>query len=303
MKQPEGKAGRKLGFLLFAFRKDEHVTILRINQHQLPTPVSLLVKALLKKGKVPLPQLSVVIEDFVFDSQSVNRYNAICGLPHDVLPLPFLFVATQPAQLLLLTHPDVSLKLVGMIQTHVSFHQELPLEIGKPYDFNLDVVACSQTDKGMAFELEGRFTVGGHYQASYRSRCLVRDPVRKRQSVSESKALYSNYLEREAQAWTRLETLSLTPKMARRYAMVSGDYNPIHLHRLTAKPFGFKAPIIHGMYSVARMFAVIGSPVSDVEFTFRRPAFLPSPVQLEAREGELRLLNKEGKPLVEAQYR
>ncbi|MGF1737029.1 MaoC family dehydratase [Photobacterium satsumensis] len=288
------------------------MTIIRIKQHQLPAPISLLAKALLKKGKVPLPQLSVVIGDFVFDSQSVNRYNAICGLPHDALPLPFLFVATQPAQLLLLTHPDVSLKLVGMIQTHVSFHQELPLEIGKPYDFNLDVVACSQTDKGMAFELEGRFTVDGHYQASYRSRCLVRGPKRAPQPVSGTLTSDKSKLQEEAEtkgmenempAWINLDTWQLTPKMAREYAAVSGDYNPIHLHWLAAKPFGFKAPLIHGMYSVARMFAAIDSPVSDVEFTFRRPAFLPSPVQLEAREGELRLLNKEGKPLVEAQYR
>lgn len=274
-----------------------NTTITR-QQSQLPSSLSLLAKASLKKGFKPLPPITVAIDGFVFDSQSVNRYNASCGLPHGALPLPFLFVATQPAQLLLLTHPDVSLKLLGMIHTHVSFHQHTPLEIAKPYDFRLNVVACSQTDKGMELELEGRFSVDGRCQASYRSRCLVRKPVSRRQSVPERKDV-----ERESQAWTKLDTLPLTPKMARRYAAVSGDYNPIHLHWLTAKPFGFKAPIIHGMYSVARLFAAIDSPVSDVEFTFRRPAFLPSTAQLEAREGELRLLNHEGKPLVEAQYR
>ncbi|MCQ1060098.1 MaoC family dehydratase [Photobacterium sp. DNB23_23_1] len=284
------------------------MTTITLQQSQLPSSVSLLGKALLKKGRKPLPQIAVSINGFVFDSQRVNRYNASCGLPDGGLPLPFLFVATQPAQLLLLTHPDVSLKLLGMIHTHVSFHQQTPLEIGKPYDFRLEVVACSQTEKGMEFELEGRFTLDGSYLASYRSRCLVRERVRKRQSAPEandvgSKDLESLDLERDAPTWTRLDTLPLTPKIARSYAAVSGDYNPIHLYWLTAKPFGFKAPIIHGMYSVARLFAAIDSPVSDVKFTFRRPTFLPSTVQLEAREGELRLLNHEGKPLVEAQYR
>ncbi|MGR5062493.1 MaoC family dehydratase [Photobacterium sp. DNB22_13_2] len=275
------------------------MTIVSINQSQLPSSVSLLVKAVFKKGFEPLPKIAVTIDGFIFESDDVNRYNACCGLPQDTLPLPFLFVATQPAQLLLLTHPEASLKLLGMIHTYVSFQQEMPLEIGKPYDFTLDVIACRKTDKGMEFELEGVFKLEGRYQAGYRSRCLVRG--RKSDSGKQIKPPCPSEAQEE-HTWSRLETLSLTPKLARGYASVSGDYNPIHLHWATAKIFGFRAPIIHGMYSVARMFAAIESPVQHAEFTFRRPAFLPSNVELEAQEGELRILNSEGKPLVEAKY-
>lgn len=283
------------------------MTTIRIKQNQLPSSVALLAKAMLKKGFEPLPSITLAIDGFTFDIGNVNRYNECCGLPQDKLSLPYLFVATQPAQLLLLTHPSVSLKLLGLIHTHVSFHQQTPLQIGKAYNFTLGVIECIQTDKGLEFELEGRFALDGVYQASYRSRCLLRGKPpasNNRKKPTDS----SDDVEGQPPVWAKLETLALTPQMARSYAAVSGDYNPIHLHWLTAKPFGFKAPIIHGMYSVARMFAVIEPPISQAKFIFRRPAFLPSTAELEIcekkeGEGELRLINSEGKPLVEAQYR
>ena len=283
------------------------MTTIRIKQNQLPSSVALLAKAMVKKGCEPLPSITVAIDGFTFDRDNVNRYNECCGLPQDKLSLPYLFVATQPVQLLLLTHPSVSLKLLGLIHTHVSFHQQTPLQIGKAYNFTLGVIECIQTDKGLEFELEGRFALDGAYQASYRSRCLLRGkpPASNNQNKPTDS---SDDVEGQPPVWAKLETLALTPQMARSYAAVSGDYNPIHLHWLTAKPFGFKAPIIHGMYSVARMFAVIEPPISQAEFIFRRPAFLPSTAELEIcekkeGEGELRLINSEGKPLVEAQYR
>ncbi|MBY5945545.1 MaoC family dehydratase [Photobacterium rosenbergii] len=276
------------------------MTTIRIKQSQLPSTVSLLAKAMLKKGREPLPSINITIDGFTFERDNVNRYNTCCGLPQDRLPLPYLFVATQPAQLLLLTHPSVSLKLLGMIHTHVSFHQQTPLQIGMAYDFTLGVIEWIQTDKGLEFELEGRFTLDSVYQASYRSRCLLRDklPTNDRKKTTEATGDEGG----QPLAWTKRDKFTLTPQIARSYAVVSGDYNPIHLHWLTAKPFGFKAPIIHGMYSVAKMFAAIDSTVNQVEFTFRRPAFLPTIAELEVREGELRLINSEGKPLVEGHY-
>ena len=43
--------------------------------------------------------------------------------------------------------------------------------------------------------------------------------------------------------------------LGRRYAGVSGDRNPIHMHALSAKAFGFPRAIAHGMWSQARCLA------------------------------------------------
>ena len=49
----------------------------------------------------------------------------------------------------------------------------------------------------------------------------------------------------------------------RRYAKVSGDVNPIHLSGLTAKAFGFKRAIAHGMWVKARVLGALSGRLPD----------------------------------------
>jgi acyl dehydratase len=70
----------------------------------------------------------------------------------------------------------------------------------------------------------------------------------------------------------------------RAYAAVSGDWNPIHVHALTARPLGFPSAIAHGMYSYARVLASLGPRLPESGLTsrvwFRKPVRLPSTVSL-----------------------
>jgi acyl dehydratase len=62
---------------------------------------------------------------------------------------------------------------------------------------------------------------------------------------------------------------------------VSGDYNPIHLHPLTARLFGFPSAIAHGMWTKARCLAALEPTLPDaytVEVAFKRPIILPAKV-------------------------
>jgi hypothetical protein len=72
----------------------------------------------------------------------------------------------------------------------------------------------------------------------------------------------------------------------RRYAAVSGDHNPIHLHGLAAKAFGFPRAIAHGMWTKARCVSALRLPDSfDVSVRFLRPVLLPSSVTFGEAEG------------------
>jgi acyl dehydratase len=73
----------------------------------------------------------------------------------------------------------------------------------------------------------------------------------------------------------------------RRYAKVSGDVNPIHLSGLSAKAFGFKRAIAHGMWVKARARAALSGRLPDaliVDVGFQKPLFLPSTVALSTAE-------------------
>ena len=78
--------------------------------------------------------------------------------------------------------------------------------------------------------------------------------------------------------------------LGRRYAGVSGDRNPIHLHPLSARVFGFPGAIAHGMWTLARTLASLdgqlpGGHTSAAEF--RAPVPIPGSVRLltKRREG------------------
>jgi hypothetical protein len=69
--------------------------------------------------------------------------------------------------------------------------------------------------------------------------------------------------------------------IGRRYAEVSGDRNPIHLHPLSARLFGMSRPIAHGMWLKARCLAALEGLLPDsceIEVRFKLPVFLPGKV-------------------------
>ncbi|WRY96453.1 MaoC/PaaZ C-terminal domain-containing protein [Streptomyces sp. NBC_00481] len=75
----------------------------------------------------------------------------------------------------------------------------------------------------------------------------------------------------------------LAGDVGRRYGAVSGDRNPIHLHPLGARLFGFPRAIAHGMWTVARCLAEHGAPPATlVRAEFRAPVPLPGAVTYAA---------------------
>jgi acyl dehydratase len=85
------------------------------------------------------------------------------------------------------------------------------------------------------------------------------------------------------------EQWRLAGDLGRRYAAVSGDRNPIHLHPLTARPLGFPRAIAHGMWTKARCLAALQDAHADlrqgafaIEVSFRRAILLPATVRFDS---------------------
>jgi acyl dehydratase len=95
-------------------------------------------------------------------------------------------------------------------------------------------------------------------------------------------------------------TWRLPGDLGRRYASVSGDFNPIHIHPLTARLFGFPTAIAHGMWTKARALAALEGTLPaayTVEVSFRRPILLPATVEFAeaAADGGLRFRVRDAK--------
>jgi len=74
--------------------------------------------------------------------------------------------------------------------------------------------------------------------------------------------------------------------------------NPIHMHPLSAKAFGFPTAIAHGMWTKARCLAALHPRLPDsfaVEVRFRKPILLPATVEFgEAAETKAIRFNVRG---------
>ncbi|HEV2149349.1 MAG TPA: MaoC/PaaZ C-terminal domain-containing protein, partial [Longimicrobiaceae bacterium] len=98
----------------------------------------------------------------------------------------------------------------------------------------------------------------------------------------------------EAEGWAELARWSLGSGAGRRYARASGDYNPIHLWGWTARPFGFRRPVLHGYCTeamvahalVERLFRGDPTALRRLRIAFRAPLLLPARACLLVREAE-----------------
>ena len=71
----------------------------------------------------------------------------------------------------------------------------------------------------------------------------------------------------------------LRDDLGRRYAAVSGDHNPIHLHACSGEAVRLRRAIAHGMWTKARCLASLRLPDAfTAEVRFKRPILLPGKV-------------------------
>jgi acyl dehydratase len=75
----------------------------------------------------------------------------------------------------------------------------------------------------------------------------------------------------------------VSPGVAKKYAAISGDRNPIHVSTLGAKAFGFPSVIAHGMWLQARSLANLEGRLPQsyrVDVAFKTPVLLPSVIAM-----------------------
>lgn len=115
--------------------------------------------------------------------------------------------------------------------------------------------------------------------------------------------------------WETIQEWTLGAGDGRRYARASGDYNPIHLWSWTARPFGFRRPILQGFCTQARIaHALVAERLGGrlealrrMEISFRSPVELPGRARLlvsaEGGGGRFRVVCEgSGKPAAEGMW-
>ncbi|MGE5665402.1 MAG: MaoC/PaaZ C-terminal domain-containing protein [Betaproteobacteria bacterium] len=201
----------------------------------------------------PLPALEVAIEAVTLDAGRVAAYRSAFGF-RAALPLSYLYLPAQRAQLALFNRPDFPLRALGLVHVANDMRWHAQPDTTRPLALEVRIVDEEQRRSGRHFRLLTQFSQAGQPVASIASAYLARAP-RRDGSAAVAAAATDQSASRRGQ--TELRALAIGLDAGWRYARLSGDWNPIHLSRWSARPFGLAAPIAHGMCVAAQALAAL----------------------------------------------
>jgi acyl dehydratase len=256
-----------------------------------------------------VPRLEVRVNHLTPAPRRLARYREVCGFPEDgYLPLPFPQVLAAPLHLALLNRPEFPYRLLGMIHVRNLIRQERRLAEGAVLSVRVWLEGQREVRQGRELDLHTLVEQDGVRVWSAVTTMLRRLPGMGERPREErpTSATAPGSEEDPVFAHSRPALWTVPEDTGRRYASASGDYNPIHLYGLTARPFGFKRAIAHGMWTVGRCVAEMGeaaeAPALTLSSEFRRPLLLPSRVVFQTAaspEGvAYRVKSEEGQPHV-----
>ena len=247
------------------------------------------------RGK-EIPDLELILAGVRANPDEVAAYARVCGFSlRDHLPPTYPHVLAFPLHMAVMADGGFPFGAVGLVHVENRIVQQRRIGLGEELKLRVHPTKLEPHPKGRTFTLVTEARVGEEKVWESTSTMLHRGSG---SGTAQQPADGPKTGVGVAFSAHRQEGDDLTPSaewrlggdLGRRYAAVSGDRNPIHMHSLTAKPLGFRAAIAHGMWTKARCLAAIESRLPDafsVDVRFRKPIFLPGRVELlTAARGE-----------------
>ncbi|MGW0813265.1 MaoC family dehydratase [Streptomyces viridiviolaceus] len=226
------------------------------------------------------PRTRLLLPGLRVDAARLAAYERVCGFPAgtDTLPVTHPHVLGFPAAMRLMSARGFPLPLLGLVHTSIDITRRAAMPASAEYDLAVYVDRLVPHRRGTEAAVVTEMRSGGDVVWESRSTYLARHRPDGR---TGGDAPRQERAPLPARAEWRLDG-----GLGRRYGAASGDRNPIHLHPLTARLFGFPRAIAHGMWTVARCLAEHGTPEAvAVRAEFRAPVLLPGAVTYGADGG------------------
>lgn len=216
--------------------------------------------------------------------QWLHAYTLCTGAPCDpagsVPPLAWQ-VAAAPLHMALMAHPAFPFGPLGVVHQEQALQQWLPIRPDARCDVQVMTGELREEKRGISIGIitEVRLADALACRSELRLLALGKPPPSPTSSLSRPPA-----------PWTLLphQTVYVPASMGRRYARIAADYNPVHLHALLARAFGFRRAMAHGTWTLATALARCGWPGPgplSLHARFLHPVELPSTIRIRCAAG------------------
>ncbi|MFU8803967.1 MAG: MaoC family dehydratase [Bradymonadaceae bacterium] len=228
-----------------------------------------------------MPDIEAIAHKVSIDPDRLADYSSVCGLPsRATLPATYPQVLATPLHGAILASADFPFGPLGLVHRGNRIVQHGPIELNADLDLRARIGSAREVSRGIEFDLETFADV--EHECVWESTTTILVRRRKDKGPASKKSAARIPKPGETPERTRSIILRIPEDTGRRYARASGDFNPIHLHTLLARPFGFRRAIVQGMWSLARCFGELIDDLPaapyEIDVLFERPINLPSSV-------------------------
>ncbi|CAM4311249.1 MaoC family dehydratase [Acinetobacter pragensis] len=233
------------------------------------------------KGEKVLPQVEYVVDSFQVDPKHLKAYNEVCGFKNNgYIPAIYLAVLSQSLQMHMMTQEAFPFAILGLVHIRNQVKQYRKVGVNEQLSLSCKFGELKPHDKGVQFDYITTAKVGNDVVVESLTTYLARQKTAGGAGAKSAETQTPEY--KLAAQW------DVSENTGRRYALTSGDFNLIHIHAVTAKAFGFKQAIAHGMWSKARALSNLNLPDAyEADVGFKLPIYLPSQVEfLTAEQGQ-----------------
>jgi MaoC like domain len=225
------------------------------------------------KAEKVLPQVEYVVDSFKVDQKHLKAYNEVCGFKNNgYIPAIYLTVLSQSLQMHMMTSEAFPFPILGLVHIRNQVKQYRKVGVNETLTLSCKFGELQPHDKGVQFDFITTVKVGDEVVVEALTTYLSRQKTNAKAAAKPA--------ESQAPEYKLNNEWSISENTGRRYAMTSGDFNLIHIHAVTAKAFGFKQAIAHGMWSKAKALANLSLPDAyEADVWFKLPMYLPSKVE------------------------
>ncbi|MFY9488528.1 MAG: MaoC/PaaZ C-terminal domain-containing protein [Solirubrobacterales bacterium] len=230
-----------------------------------------------------VPDRTLQLDGVRAEASKLAEYCRVTGFSvRDSLPPIYPNTLAFPLHMALLTDSKFPFPAIGLVHIENTIRQLRPIRAADAMSLRVHATKLQPHAKGRQFSVITEVYVKDELVSTADSKYLRRG----KSSTDAPAAAEDKFDPAELPA---IAEWPLAGDLGRRYASVSGDRNPIHMHDLTAKAFGFPKAIAHGMSTKASCLAALDNRLPDafeVAVRFRKPILLPSTVTFAWEEDE-----------------
>ena len=251
--------------------------------HEAPSLTALygraLVAPILPGGGDGLPERRLVLRGARVEEGHVAEYARVCGfgLRGDA-PGTYPHMLAFPLHMRLMTDRAFPFSVLGLVHVANRIEALEPVAIGAELEISTWAENLRPHRRGRQFDMATEARAGGSLVWRERSTYL-------KQGGGEPGAAPGREAIEVPDELPACAEWRIPGDVGRRYAAVSGDRNPIHMHSAPARVFGFPGKIAHGMWTKARCLAAFdgrAGPRYTVEAEFRSPLLIPGRAHLRS---------------------